>query len=593
MKIIRHGAIAGNISKIYGFLFIVAVLLIGLSLPNTSRVSAQNNNARSAAAGNPEEIRLKSIPWIEYEAELGSTNSTVIGPSRKYFCQEAEASGRKAVKLCATGNYVEIKSTAIANSIVIRYCIPDAAEGGGINATLSLYINDKHVQDLQLTSKYAWIYGDFPWSNDPSEGKAHRFYDESHAITPEINPGDRIRLQKDKSDTAAYYLIDLIDLEKIPDQIARPENSISIADYGAIANDTADDSEAIINCIKDAKAKHKIVWIPAGVFSMNTGTIPIQHITIRGAGMWYSILSGRFARFQGEGDSCKVSDLAMFGEIDCRIDESPDNAFNGYFGKGSEMRNLWIEHQKCGFWIGNYKNRTDLTDGMIISGCRIRNTMADGVNYCRGTKNSIVELSHLRNTGDDALATWSQDSMACHNIVFRYNTIQLPWLANCIALYGGFDHKVEYNLVADAVYASGGVNISSNFKPAPFGGTILVKGNTLIRCGSECYFTPTVGAIWIYCKDSNIDAKIVVEDNIISDATYSGISILGPKKLNNTIFLNNKIERTGTCGIDINRDAGGTATFIGTTITEAKSGGIEDHGNGKFIIDKGIGNSGW
>jgi len=555
----------------------LTVLFLRLSLPDK-----KTEDRKTALSFSNQNI---SIQWLEYEAEQGKTNGTIIGPSRTYYTPEAEASGRRAVRLDATGKYVEIKSTKEANSIVIRYCIPDAQAGGGIKATLSLYINDKYVQNLNLTSKYAWIYGNFPWSNKPSDGKAHRFFDESHAFIGNIKEGDKIRLQKDAADTASYYIIDLIDLEKIPAALEMPENALSITSYGATANDTTDDTKALIDCIKDAQSKNKIVWIPTGNFNMNTMAIPIKNITIKGVGMWYSILSGMFTRFQGIGDSCKVSDLAMFGETDYRIDESPDNAFNGYFGKGSEIRNLWIEHVKCGFWIANYQNKTDITDGMVISGCRIRNTMADGVNYCRGTSNSIVEYSHLRNTGDDALATWSQDSMACKNIIFRHNLIQLPWLANCIALYGGIDHKIEYNTAADAVYSGGGINISSNFKPAPFGGTISVIGNTLIRCGSECYITPTIGAIWIFSKDSNIDAKLNIQDNNIYDASFSGISIHGPLHLINASLLNNNIDGAGTKGIYIEGNANGSTVIKDNIIQNSNSENFRNDAGQNFILN--------
>ena len=566
--------------RVFRLFFAISILFLGQQLP----IASSENYISKLYSNVVENARGANVPWIEYEAEQGRTNGVILGPSRTYYTKEAEASGRMAVKLDSTGKYVEFVSRSDANSIVVRYCMPDADTGGGIKASLSLYINNKHLQDLALTSRFAWIYGNFPWTNKPSAGKAHRFFDESHAIIGNIEKGDTIRLQKDESDKAAYYIIDLIDLESIPSPIEMPSNAISITNFGATANDGSDDTKAIIDCINDAKTKNKIVWIPAGTFNMNSDRISLENVTIKGAGMWYSILTGLYAQFEGQGSNCKVSDLAIFGETDHRIDESPDNAFNGYFGKGSEFRNLWVEHEKCGFWIANYKSLTDITDGMVISGCRIRNTMADGVNYARGTSNSIVELTHLRNTGDDALATWSQDSIACHNIIFRYNTVQLPWLANCIAIYGGIDNKVENNLLYDGVYVCGGVNISSNFRPAPFGGTTSVTGNTIVRCGTESYVSPNIGAIWIYCKDSNIDSKLIVKDNNIYDATYSGISVHGPMLLNDAVFSNNIIDGAGTCGIDIKTDAMGSATVSGNSIKNTNSGNFCDQTSKSFRL---------
>jgi hypothetical protein len=69
-----------------------------------------------------------------------------------------------------------------------------------------------------------------------------------------------------------------------------------------------------------------------------------------------------------------------------------------------------------------------------------------------------VENNHFRNTGDDAIAAWSHDSMGAgpgHDNVFRHNYAQVPWKANCFALYGGSDNRVEDNVCADVVQYPG------------------------------------------------------------------------------------------------------------------------------------------
>ena len=62
----------------------------------------------------------------------------------------------------------------------------------------------------------------------------------------------------------------------------------------------------------------------------------------------------------------------------------------------------------------------------MITGSRFRNLFADGVNFCNGTSNSVVENSHFRNTDDDALASWapSKDAGVNTNNVFGFNTVQ-------------------------------------------------------------------------------------------------------------------------------------------------------------------------
>ncbi len=51
--------------------------------------------------------------------------------------------------------------------MVVGYSLPVAPGGGGINSTLSLYQNGKLVQKLPVTSKYSWLYGKYPFTNDP------------------------------------------------------------------------------------------------------------------------------------------------------------------------------------------------------------------------------------------------------------------------------------------------------------------------------------------------------------------------------------------------------------------------------------------
>ncbi|HEY1534386.1 MAG TPA: hypothetical protein VGF76_10215, partial [Polyangiaceae bacterium] len=222
--------------------------------------SGGSANAGSAGAGTggapaiPPADRGATLPFLEYEAENGDTNGMVLGPSRKTAVSNdvaAESSQRKAVKLSATGQYVKIKSTNAANSIVVRVSVPDSADGQGASATLSVYVNGTFKQKLTVTSRYSWTYGTAisPSSNNPSDGNAHHFYDEAHALLGDIPAGASVSVQKDADDSAAYYVVDLIDLEYVGAPIAQPANYLSITDCGATPNDASDDRAAIQTCI--------------------------------------------------------------------------------------------------------------------------------------------------------------------------------------------------------------------------------------------------------------------------------------------------------------------------------------------------------
>lgn len=525
-----------------------------------------------------------SCPWTTYEAEAGETNGTLHAPSREYLTAESEASGRRFVKLDAEGQYVEITATKPANTIVVRYCIPDAPGGGGTDATLGLNLNGRPKKPLSLTSRYSWIYGDFPWSNDPAKGRAHHFFDEAHAIIGNVAPGDVIRLQKDATDKAAYYLIDLIELEQIAPPLPRPADSLSIVDFGAVPNDGRDASPALVKCLETAKAQGKPVWIPEGEFRLDGPRIPVGNVKVRGAGMWYSRLAGSSPMFAGTGEPVEFSDLAIFGGIDHRADTSPDNAFDGNFGKGSLFQNLWIEHLKCGFWT------TQGTEAMRVQGCRIRNIMADGLNFCGGTSRSVVEQCHLRNTGDDALATWSPNGngtarIPCVQNSFLNNTIELPWLANGIALYGGTDHLVARNKITGTVSSGAGILVSSGFEAVPFSGTIRVEDNSVADAGGDCYIGETVGGLWIHAKDSDINATISVSGLRISGSPDSAITVVGPKMVRSVDLGDVWIDGAGEYGIDIKANASGSLLTTGLHIANCRLGPVHNGNAGQFQVD--------
>src|SRR5258706_15759037 len=96
-----------------------------------------------------------------------TNNSTILGPPPRAVDKnvtitntvEAESSGRQCVKLSATGKYVEFTAQAAANTLVVRYSVPDTADGTGADYTLSLYLNGAFVRKIPMTSKYSWLYG--------------------------------------------------------------------------------------------------------------------------------------------------------------------------------------------------------------------------------------------------------------------------------------------------------------------------------------------------------------------------------------------------------------------------------------------------
>src|SRR5262249_53984097 len=254
-----------------------------------------------------------------------------------------------------------------------------------------------------------------------------------------------------------------------------------------------------------------------------------------------------------------LSDFAIFGEVTNRDDDVQVNGIGGAMGGHSTIENIWIEHTKVGMWFdGPF---SDLT----ITGVRIRNTTADGINLHQGISHVIVQQSVIRNTGDDGLAMWSEKQPDREN-VFQFNTVQLPILANNIAIYGGADNSILDNVVSETLTEGGGIHVGNRFKSVALSGTTTIARNTLVRSGN---YAPTlhfgVGAIWFYALDSALTGAIIVSDLEIDDSPYEAIQFTG-LNVSNVSFNKVRINRTGTFAIQI--QTGGSATFNHVTAQE-------------------------
>ncbi|GAA0563170.1 CARDB domain-containing protein [Streptomyces mordarskii] len=589
-----------------------------------------NTFARSLVVG-----RGAAVPYTEYEAEDGRYDGTLLKSDAKrtfgHTNFATESSGRESVRLDSTGQYVEFTSTTPSNSIVVRNSIPDAAAGGGKEATISLYADGKFVRKLTLSSKHSWLYGttDDPegLTNRPG-GDARRLFDESHALLTDSYPvGTTFRLQRDAGDDAAFYIIDLVDLEQVAAPATKPADCASITDYGAVPNDGIDDADAIQRAVTaDQEGQIPCVWIPAGQWRQEKKILTddpqnhgqynqmgIRDVTIRGAGMWHSQLYSLIPPQEAGGinhphegnfgfdidDNTKISDIAIFGSGTIRGGDGGAEGgvgLNGRFGKNTKITNVWLEHANVGAWVGrDYSNIPELWgpgDGLEFSGVRIRNTYADGVNFTNGTRDSTVYNSSFRNTGDDSLAVWANKYVKDtstdigHDNHFRNNTIQLPWRANGIAVYGGYGNTIENNLISDTMNYPG-IMLATDHDPLPFSGQTLIAGNGLYRTGGAFWGeAQEFGAITLFAQGQDIPG-VTIRDTDIHDSTYDGIQFkTGGGAMPGVRIENVTIDKsTNGSGILAMSGARGSATLTNVTITNSAEGDVVKEPGSQFVIN--------
>ncbi|WP_302851671.1 YSIRK-type signal peptide-containing protein [Streptococcus salivarius] len=479
--------------------------LVETSNPQTQEISANVLTNASENQGQGKEYSTDGygakMPYTTHEAENASVeNGATIQQSTDMESTAVEATNQTYVELPKKDAAVTFNVTEPANALNIRYTIPDGASG-----QLDVQVNGSSVGNLDLSSHSAWQYlkGDHEY-DQAIDGSSARFrFDETRLLLKDIQlkSGDKISLVKKKDDNVPYG-IDFIELEQAPAPVAQGENSISIVDKGASANDDGDDTAALLAAVEEAKASGKSVYIPEGRFNFDKQVnIEADNLKISGAGVWHTQLHFTSDKRYGGGivfghnsNGIELSNLYMDSNLTSRYNEDAQyKAISGTLGKDSKIHDIWVQHFEVGMWIGDYDQTGNMkyTDGLVVENARIRNNLADGINFAQGTKNSTVKNSNIRGNGDDGLAIWSSisdgtNAAAEENNKFLNNTIESGWRAAGIGIFGGKGHEISGNLIKD-VFAGAGIRVNTVFAGHNFDlndSGIKIHDNTILRSGT-------------------------------------------------------------------------------------------------------------
>lgn len=569
------------------------------------------------------------LPYIRYESDNATLDGGASLQQSPQFIQTdiaSEASDQKYVSLAANGASIQWTVTQSAQGVNLRFTMPDDNTGAGLTGSLGLYVNGVKVKTITLSSYWAYQY--FPQA-DPVQtpgGKTFMRFDEVHfRLDNAIPQGATVSIKKDVSD-AITYGVDYIELEPVPVALSQPANYLSVTAYGAVADDQTDDFAAFNACIAAAASQGKNVYIPAGRFLLSDKLpLNVSNMKIQGAGIWYTQVyfstdKQFYGGIMGRASNVEISHFSLNTINNDRLKYDEQNprlpgemyktykGFMGTYGTGSRIHDIWVEHFECGFWIAGYDPPypIDITTDLVISKCRIRNNYADGVNFCQGTSNSVVEQSSVRNNGDDGLAVWpanaAGNNQTCRNNVFRYNTVENNWRAGSIALFGGTGHEIHHNLIKDGV-AGSAIRFTTDFPGFTFeypGDVIRVYENTMSGCGTSYdLWDQKRGAIEFYAGGGGI-YNMQFDNNTILRSQRDGIQIYG-NGLHHLVFNNTTIDGTGLDPVVRNEPAdvyGGfglyvqagsqTATFNNLTVTNAESGAYINKNNSFQLIIQNI-----
>ncbi|WP_158233400.1 Ig-like domain-containing protein [Reichenbachiella sp. 5M10] len=562
-------------------------------------------------------------PYTRFESEAGNIGggAAVNGPTYDMALLASEATDRQFVSLSGAGSYVEWTMTGSSwDGLTLRYSIPDNTSG-----TLALYVNGSKVRDIALSSYWAWQYFDISPSTqgvpaNQAQGpnyEARMRFDELHFILDQaVNAGDVIRLQKDSNDGVAYG-VDFIEMETVPAAIPAPAGYLNVMDYGATPNDETNDAYAFRQALDIANGDPSIqgIYIPAGRFINGQGNgspsgnlfVANDGLAIQGAGMWhtelyFSTTAQNGAGFLFDANNIQLSDLYMNSATNSRT--AGNKAINGSLGSNSTITNVWAEHFETGFWISSMNNGGwNITDGLVVSNCRIRNVYADGVNLAKGTSNTVIEHTSFRNCIDDAMATWSVNylesvpSSASQGNIFRYSTVENNLRAAGLGFFGGHSHEAHHLLIKDG-FAGPGIRLNTQFPAFPFGAdasqSIDIYDVTVIGSGTtKNIWTYRFGAIELelpsptqgqgyslqYVNFSNID---VIDSQHDAVFIHSYMATQNNFVIDNITFNNVNIDGTGVA-LDVNNGPNYT------------TGEGEDGGHGIYVANFSSNNTfdGW
>jgi hypothetical protein len=593
-----------------------AALVAALALAVAGAGAAQAQETRAALDPALVEGRGASVPFAEQEAEnavhtgeLLSASSTgdiaSYDPDRRgserraAYTLAGEASGRDAVRL-DRGEYVEFTLTRSTNAITVRYSVPDAPRGGGITSPLDVAVDGKRADRMTLTSEYAWLYADYPFSNDPqsdwlhpdwwrppaeTQDKPHRpnhFYDEQRLLLGKTyRAGDTLRLTVPSGAAADWTVIDLLDYEHVAKPAEKPAHAVPVTRFGADRKGRRDSSAAFDSAIAYARrygARHDrraVVWIPEGTFKV-TRHIVVDDVAVVGAGSWHSVVTGPATPLEnpdpdpecpacepsrtdsvgfygkwaedGGSENVRLADFAIVGEISERVDTDEVNGIGGALSD-SVVEGLYIQHTKVGIWLDGPGH------DLLVRGNVIVDQMADGINIRKGWRGVRATNNFFRNTGDDAMAMWSNVEHDVGNR-FDHNTIQTPVLANGIAIYGGQDNVVSDNLVADPVREGSALHAGYRHASTDFRGDLTFARNTTVRAGTrELNWDIGLGAIWFYALEGHMGGDGVtfhVLDSDFLDVSYNAIQFISdwPVKdkygIENVTVKDVRVDGTGT-----------------------------------------------
>ncbi len=324
---------------------------------------------------------------------------------------------------------------------------------------------------------------------------------------------------------------------------------VNAKDFGAVANDNNDDTNAIVTAMAAAKASGmSLVYVPAGVYRYNS-TIVVDGVRIEGAGPEKTIFESTNSddsSFRLGGNAPGLAKLAIRSLV------APTQRASTPWTSGVHV----LEAQS--FTLDSVHITGMASTGVIvrksvgtaqqparIANCVITGTLANGIHITDGTKHLVVKDNVLTRTGGDfvSIVSYRSNSDKCDHIDIVGNTGTEQTGGRGIAVSGGTDINIAGNRLTRTQAAA--IYIASESSYDTYGVfRVTIDNNVLEECVS---LSNGHSNILVFGRESssgndNRVCDVKISNNLIRNSTRDSISVRD--YTGNITVTGNRVEST-------------------------------------------------
>ena len=286
------------------------------------------------------------------------------------------------------------------------------------------------------------------------------------------------------------FMAVLASMVLVASQATAESQYLSVRDYGAQGNGTADDYAAISACITAAARADKEVFLPAGTYRISeaiwlpTGDPNYNNMTIYGAGIGKTILTmpqnaGETYMFvAGNLSGLALSDMTFHTPVS---DPPGVCAINARGMQNSSLKRIRVENVDYGFKLGSGNQ----AHGWTIEDQSSRNVGVVTM-FLANVSDSTFKNLDFQNRVDSGRGMCLYVERENHNLAFENLTCR-GGSKYTMQLYNGYgtepsDHVTFTNTVIDATSARHALAISGGFAYITFDTLSITQPSTNMAC---------------------------------------------------------------------------------------------------------------